>query len=223
MTEQSASLDVRIAPLFATPLAELRYPQPHRLCPQLAELFLERERSGDEYRNKTRRGTQHGDLFESRFDLFTWPEPEVQELGRFCHTGVVTMLRSIADVDEARLAQLKFNYHAWFHVTRNGGYQGVHNHQNAAWSGIFCVDPGDEVADRPDSGRVRFHDPKGFADMYRDAGNRTLRPPFNLDAFDVTHEAGKLLVFPSYLFHEIFVYVGTRPRIVVAFNCAVAE
>jgi hypothetical protein len=120
------------------------------------------------------------------------------------------------------LAKLRFQYHAWFHITRHGGYQGLHNHQNASWSGIFCVDPGDELPERPDSGRVRFHDPRAGAQMYADAGNAQLRLPYQHGGFDVTHRAGRLVMFPSHLFHEIFPYQGERPRIVIAFNCAVS-
>jgi hypothetical protein len=29
------------------------------------------------------------------------------------------------------------------------------------------------------------------------------------------------VIFPSFLMHEIFVYRGERPRIVVAFNCSI--
>jgi uncharacterized protein (TIGR02466 family) len=104
-------------------------------------------------------------------------------------------------------------------VTRRHGYQGQHNHPNASWSGIFCVDPGEEVPDRPDSGLVRFHDPRTHIDMYSDAGNRHLQPPWTMGTLDWRHRRGQLLLFPSYLRHEIYPYEGERPRIVVAFNC----
>ena len=73
--------------------------------------------------------------------------------------------------------------------------------------------------DRPDSGLVRFHDPRTHIDMYSDAGNRRLGVPWTMGSCDWRHRRGQLVMFPSYLRHEIYPYVGERPRIVVAFNC----
>ena len=66
---------------------------------------------------------------------------------------------------------------------------------------------------------MRFYDPRAAANMYLDPGNQNLKAPFNTDAAQIQHEAGKLWIFPSYLQHEVFPYYGTDPRIVVAFNC----
>lgn len=205
--------------LFAVPFAEERLENPEELTSELTRIFLDAEQKGDEFRNETRRDTQHGALFESRFDLFRWEQPAVRKLAAFCHGALASLVAQLSDYSKEELEQLKFDYHAWFHVTRAGGYQGLHNHQNASWSGIFCVDPGDDVPDRPDSGVVRFHDPRANANYYLDAGNSRLKLPAHLGVYQVRHERGKLLLFPSYITHEIFPYVGERPRIVVAFNC----
>lgn len=210
---------MKLGHLFAVPLAEARLEDPQPLSRELSELFLAREHAGDEFRNETRRDTQHGALFESRFDLFQWPEPPVRRLALFCHRTVASVLKSVSDYSDQEFGHLTFDYHAWFHVTRRGGYQGLHNHQNATWSGIYCVDPGDELPDRPRSGAVRFHDPRGFANQYLDAGNERLKLALRHGSYEIRHETGKLLVFPSYVNHEIFPYEGERPRIVVAFNC----
>ena len=81
------------------------------------------------------------------------------------------------------------------------------------------LDPGDAPADKAYSGLVRFHDPRGGSYYYEDAGNRRLRPPAHHGTIDYRHEQGGLLLFPSYMTHEIYPYQGERPRIVVAFNC----
>lgn len=200
------------------PLAVVRLPDAERLCEDLTTLFLDRAADGDAWRNEKRRATQHGALFESRFDLFQWPERPVQAVAKFCHAQLSRFLREVSDYSDEELQRLRFDYHAWFHVTRAGGYQGLHNHQNATWSGIFCVDPGDDVPDRPDSGLVRFHDPRWCSYMHSDAGNTRLKMPWRHGGYDVRHRAGQLVIFPSYVMHEIFPYVGERPRVVIAFN-----
>lgn len=211
-----------IGHLFAVPLAEERIEKPAPFNAELTRVFLDAEKDPDKYRNEIRRDTQHGPLFESRFDLFNWEQPAVRKLTAFCHGAVTRVVAELSDYSKEELAKLKFDYHAWFHVTRKGGYQGLHNHQNASWSGIYCVDPGDDVPERPDSGVVRFHDPRANANYYLDAGNSRLKLPAHHGVYEVRHEAGKLLIFPSYINHEIFAYVGERPRIVVAFNCWVS-
>jgi len=208
-----------VEPSFAVPIAHCQLPEADALCEQLGPLFIERAEQGDTYRHKKRIDTMHGDLFESSFDLFRWSDPPVRQLASSCHQALARLVQKLNGYSDAEMAELRFNYHAWFHVTRKFGYQGQHNHPNASWSGIFCVDPGEEVDDRPDSGLVRFHDPRTHIDMYSDAGNRQLQPPWNMGSCDWRHQRGQLVIFPSYLRHEIYPYVGQRPRIVVAFNC----
>lgn len=213
----TSPLQPQIKTIFAVPLAQFHVPQPERLCTDLRTLFLERSDRGDEWRNEIKRPTQANEIFESRFDLFKWTERPVVALRDFCHASLLALLKHLGQVDET--SKVKFDYHAWFHVTRDGGFQGMHNHQNASWSGIFCVDPGDHDPDNPRNGVVRFHDPKVGTSMFADPSNRALPMPFNNGVFELHHRAGTLTIFPSYLCHEIFVYRGQRERIVVAFNC----
>lgn len=204
----------QITPLFAVPLAQFKHPNAQALCSELRTLFLARE--DDQWRNEIRRPTQAKEVFESRFDLFTWSEPSVVAVREFCHRSLNALLAGLGQITPE--SDIKFDYHAWFHVTRDGGFQGLHNHQNASWSGIFCVDPGDHDPDNPRNGVVRFHDPKGGTGMFADAANRKLPMPFNNGVYEVHHQPGTLTIFPSYLYHEIFPYRGQRERIVVAFN-----
>lgn len=212
---------IQVTDLFATPMIDAQMPDHEPVCEELRQLFLEREQQGDEFRNRQQRATQFG-LFESRFDLFRWSEPAVKKVAHFCHGALGEVIQRLTSFSAEELARLRFDYHAWFHVTRKGGFQGLHNHQNASWSGIFCVDPGDELPEHPESGLVRFHDPRWCSWFHSEPGNLGLDLPYRHGGFDVTHHAGRLVIFPSFLMHEIFVYQGERPRIVIAFNCSVS-
>lgn len=219
MDDEKEKHTLRIGPLFAVPFAQIHNPDADALHQELIPLFLEKESQGDKFKKLPRFDTQHGELFESRFDLFYWPDEPVRKLAAFCHQNVASLLRRVTEYSDEDFKKLVFDYHAWFHITRKGGFQGLHNHPNASWSGIYCVDKGDEVPERPDNGVVRLHDTRQDSAMYMDAGNRKLRSPYALAGKDIHHENGKLIMFPSYLHHEIFPYIGERPRIVVAFNC----
>lgn len=206
-----------IAPLFSVPFATTTLQPADALCDALRALFLAREAEGERWRNRTERDAQQG-VFESRFDLHTWPDAPVQQAFGFIHAALASTVQQLSQYDPASWRELTFDYHSWFHVTRHGGHQGVHNHPMASWSGIFCVDPGDAPPERGESGAVRFLDTRVGAEMYLDAGNEQLRGQFRQGGYRYLHAPGRLVLFPSYVYHEVFPYWGTRPRIVIAFN-----
>jgi predicted 2-oxoglutarate/Fe(II)-dependent dioxygenase YbiX len=65
---------------------------------------------------------------------------------------------------------------------------------------------------------LRFLDTRTTASMYLDAGNAHLQSPFSFGEIAYQLSAGQLLLFPSYLMHEVAPYYGQRERITVAFN-----
>jgi uncharacterized protein (TIGR02466 family) len=214
MTEQQAA----ISKVFATPLATVTLPGADDLNRELAALFLEKEKAGDRYRTPVHIPTQVGDIFESTFDLFSWPDPPVQRLARECHRALYEMVATLNSYSEAEMGSFEFHYHSWFHVTRRGGYQSIHYHPKACWSGIYCVRAGDEVEGRPESGVVKFYDPRGAVFMHADPGNERLLPAFSTTPVYLTHKEGQLVMFPSHLMHEVLPYMGKSERIVAPFN-----
>lgn len=207
---------MQIHQLYSVPLVEFRHPEPAGLCNELKAFFLARE--DDAHRDDMERDAQFGPVYESRFDLFYWKDPELQPMIEFIHGAVARTVAQLNGYEQQVMDQLRFEYHAWYHITREGGFQGTHNHPNASWSGIFCIEPGKPGKDERE-GTVRFYDPRLAADMYSDPGNQNLKPPFRAGGMQIQHEAGKLWMFPSYLQHEVFPYFGKEPRVIVAFNC----
>lgn len=206
-----------LTPLFSVPFAHACMDDPLPLCSDLAALFLAREAADEAVRNPIERDAQHG-VFESTFDLHSWPDPPVQRMFGYIHHMLAATVQELSGYPPDVYAQLSFQYHSWFHITRHGGHQGVHNHPMASWSGIFCVDPGDAPADKPRSGSVRFLDPRVGGAMYLDSGNNHWRGQYHSGGYEVQHRPGQLVMFPSHVYHEVFPYWGQRPRIVVAFN-----
>jgi len=214
---------MKIHSLFAVPLGEYQMPpeQAEPLCAALKQLFINKVAQGTARSNETSRDTQKGQLFESCFDLYEWPETEVQQMATYVKTCLKDFLAQITELSPEQLDTCEYRFHAWFHITRRGGRQGIHNHSNASWSGIYCIDPGQPAADYPDSGVVYFHDPRSNANIYEDSGQKYLSPPFAHGALRVEHRAGRLVFFPSYLLHEIFPYFGAGERIIAPFNCRI--
>ena len=211
------SAPVKLEALFAVPFGSARLPACERLNAELEKLFL--ERAQDEYRNPTPSHTPQDETFESRFNLFRWPESCVQELRRFVLAGVLPTLLQATSLTPEAVSRLKLHNHTWFHVSRYAGSFIAHNHPLASWSAVYCVRPGEGVAEHPQSGVLRFFDPRYGADAFLDAGNAPLRPQFAHRLLERRLAAGELVVFPSYVFHEVAPFFGRDTRITVASNC----
>jgi uncharacterized protein (TIGR02466 family) len=208
---------MKLGAAFATPIAEMRLAGCERLNGELEALFLARE--NDEHRNPTPSHVPQAEMFESRFNLFRWPEPCVQELRRFVLDAVVRTVIETTTLRAEDLSRLKFQNHTWFHITRHAGSFVAHNHPMASWSAVYCVRAGEQALQSPNTGVLRLFDPRQGADAYSDPANSQLKPTFALRSIELRLTGGDLVVFPSYLFHEVTPFYGPDTRITVASNC----
>jgi uncharacterized protein (TIGR02466 family) len=208
---------VRITPWFAVPFAESRLPDCGRLNRELEALFLERQTA--EYRNPTPSHTPQQEMFESRFNLFRWPEACVQELRTFMMDSIAQTVMAASDLKPEEFGRLQIHNHTWFHVTRYAGSFVAHNHPQASWSAVYCVRSGETVAAHPASGTLRFMDPRPGAEAYQDKANRHLNEAYALKPRGIRLEEGQMVIFPSFAFHEVTPFYGRDTRITVASNC----
>lgn len=215
--------DIRFNAVFASPIVATALPRPEALNAQLRALFLSREAEGDRYRKRRKTPTVQINIFESEFDLFHWPDPPVQELRRFCLQALTYVIQQLNGYDVETMKSMQIVPDCWFHITRFGGYISNHTHPNASWSGVYCVHPGESPPQHPDSGVLRFPDARPYANMYQDLGNAQLREPFGYGSTNYKLQAGQLILFPSYLAHEVTPFYGRDDRITVAFNCKVVH
>jgi uncharacterized protein (TIGR02466 family) len=211
------SSGVRVRSAFAVPFGEARLPDCERLNRELEALFLARET--DEYRNPSPTHVPQQEMFESRFNLFRWPEGCVQQLRAFVLESVVQTVAEASELTPAGLARLQMQNHTWFHVTRYAGSFVAHNHPLASWSAVYCVRAGERVPDHPASGVLRFLDPRVGSDGYFDIANRHLQPSFAFKSHEIRLEEGQVVIFPSFIFHEVAPFYGRDTRITVATNC----
>ena len=128
------------------------------------------------------------------------------------------LIRELNGFSQAEMDRLQIHSHTWFHVTRHGGYFGLHNHPMASWSGVYCVDPGEDDGTRPDSGVLHFANPLMMAGMFLDGANHRLRSPYAMQGRSFRLRAGQLVLFPSWVNHEVLPFHGKGERITVAFN-----
>ena len=208
---------IKVVPMFAVPFGECHLSPCEALNQELEQLFLARESA--EYKNPTPSHIPQAETFESRFNLFRWPEGCVQQLRQFMLDAVARMVMEAGALRPQELSRLKFQNHTWFHITRYAGSFIAHNHPLASWSAVYCVRAGETPADHPQSGLLRFLDTRQGADAYLDPANATLHRPFALRPLEVRLTPGQLIIFPSYVFHEVAPFYGRDTRITVASNC----
>ena len=80
--------------MFPVPFAFDQHPAPEPLNAALRALFLAREGEGAAFANPHPYTERNTSLFESRFDLFAWPQPEIAELREFCLSTPCSWCRS---------------------------------------------------------------------------------------------------------------------------------
>jgi uncharacterized protein (TIGR02466 family) len=101
----------------------------------------------------------------------------------------------------------------WVNVMQGGGHQAVHNHANCFVSGILYL------GDCDASNNTVFIRSLGGRDyVFSNANPRSATGPFNAERWiGPPPAAGDLLLFPSYLLHEVPVNRGAT-RVTLAFN-----
>lgn len=113
----------------------------------------------------------------------------------------------------------------WFQIQNGMAFHDVHTHGNCSWSGVYYVqcDAADKRQAHQSLGKMngvtRFYGPytDWLSGAHMDIGNAYLQK----NTMDVEPEAGKLVVFPSYLPHKAMPYEGEQDRIIVSFNAQV--
>lgn len=101
----------------------------------------------------------------------------------------------------------------WGNVLEPGGQQGLHNHANSFVSGVLYLTPSDPSA------RTVFLRGIGAGEfVFRNTHERMTPGPFNADKWVAPQCApGDLLLFPSWMLHEVPANRGGR-RATLAFN-----
>jgi uncharacterized protein (TIGR02466 family) len=204
--------------MFAVPFTFSLHPEPQRLNEGLKRYIFahEREGGGVNPRPLTQRNTA---LYESHFNLFRVQDPAIQELKAFCWNQLLWLVARLNNYDLPTVNRLQIFNDSWFHITRRGGFFGLHNHPNASWSGVYCVDPGKSDPGKEASGLLSFVSPMLSTGMYQDAANAKMQLPYGNMLAQLSLAPGQLVMFPSWVLHDVKPFEGEGERITIAFNC----
>jgi uncharacterized protein (TIGR02466 family) len=208
-----------IVPLFATPLVTFEVPDAAALNAELRQVIEQREKS-----HPTTLRTNIGG-WQSSADMEKWggvPAIKLLAFGRNLANRMTTDIEGSAGKGPypGHFA-VTWIGNMWANVNRTGHGNAYHSHPGAYWSGVYYVDDGGIDADPSLGGELEFLDPRGPLPMMNaphlrmsgalTAGTTEKLPP----------KAGRMVLFPAWILHQVQPYRGTRERISIAFNLCV--
>ena len=129
------------------------------------------------------------------------------------------VFEKLAAID-AHFYNKKYSYarttiESWANVNRFGAYNSIHSHPNSRWSGVYYVTSNPEASlEHPLSGRFEFIDPRPAQSVAYFGENAVDKK------YLINPVAGQLLIFPSWLQHQVHPNFDNQPRISIAFNVA---
>ncbi len=195
-----------IRSLFATPLYEAGLDNPALLdaLAHMARSVASEDRAG---RTWSKAKGYRGYTSYASLDDLPRRDPDVATLVRILDRHVAAFATACAfDLGKRlRLDSL------WVNVLRSGGTHSGHIHPHSAVSGTIYIDV------PPGAGGIRFEDPRlpmmMAAPTRRDDAAEWLRP-----FVTVTPTPGKILLWESWLRHEVLANAGRGNRVSISFN-----
>src|SRR5262249_46580948 len=106
----------------------------------------------------------------------------------------------------------------WANINRSGHGNEFHWHRGAYWSGVYYVDDGGIDADEALGGELELMDPRGPVPTMIAPHLGFAMPGGLSSTWRVRPKAGRLVMFPAWLMHQVRPYRGTSQRISIAFN-----
>ncbi|MEO1204007.1 MAG: putative 2OG-Fe(II) oxygenase [Pseudomonadota bacterium] len=200
---------------FATPLLHVQT-DTQSLAAELQPVILDHATEANRKKNSPQ--GMHPAVFESEFNFFELDAEPIAKLRTLFSSYLGGFVKEVLKPEAFDPDALRFDQDCWYHITRSGGSFQPHNHPNASWSIVYCVNPGDaKPAEDREAGHVVFSDPR-TANMHIDPANRRMKRQYSFDLVRLRLAAAELLIFPSFLLHWVEPYSGDEPRITVAAN-----
>lgn len=104
-----------------------------------------------------------------------------------------------------------YGIRSWGTVLGSGGRQSPHIHPTAWVSGVYYSQLPDTISDDSDAGWIEFGLPP------ERTGLRAVLPE-SFRSYKVKPEAGLMVIFPSYLYHQTIPFRSTTQRVSIAFD-----
>ena len=204
-----------LSAIFATPLIEAKPGDSQALIAPLRQAILARRASHPGIARSNILG------WHSDTQMLDWGGEATALLAR---TAIETCARFTHDMGRRPDGEPRFEFgmDMWANISPADASNQMHAHPSSLWSAVFYVDDGGD----PDGGELVMLDPR-FPMNRMTAGDVALgdRPADGapLSQVHIRPEAGKLVIFPSWLMHAVRPHKGAGERISIAMNIPVRQ
>ena len=158
-------------------------------------------------------------LYQSNYDLHNEDSEILKKLFHFIAKSVldVSKMANQKSIDKLREEKKKYKVNvneSWFIRYNKGGIVYPHHHDGFSWSCVYYVQVGADASIK--NGSTYFIRPYN-ATSKNDFGSKYLREDTHL----FTAKEGRLLVWPSFLYHGSQPYSGDKERVIISANLTV--
>lgn len=198
-------IDQHILPAFATPIINMHWPDLAQQQKTLEQIVLELE--------QTEAGLVRSNVggWHSPLDFLARKDKPLQLLNQRI-IELVTQLNKHTFKATYQPQSAHFQLESWANILRFGQYNVMHNHPNSSWSGVYFVNGNAAVSGHEFSGKLELCDPRPGASL--NYSNKT----HLYGRFLLNPVAGQVVLFPSWLMHQVHPFFGDGHRISIAFN-----
>lgn len=208
--------DAKANMLFATPLMTLMV----KNAPELNERFKAKiyaRQKVDSGESKSNFGGWH-----SRDDMVMWATDEARTI---INTAIDTCSAFTADVHPNGKRDFRFDVNMWANINRNGDSNNAHTHPGALWSCVYYVDDGSDNMGTNVGGELMLEDPRFPMNVMYKPGLLLKNQDGSIQyaQHSIVPKTGMMVIFPSWLRHNVRPYLGDKDRVSIAFNLMVKE
>ena len=194
---------------ISTPIVLIDLPDAAALSADLRRTILEREKSHP--------GTEHSNLggWQSEWDMDRWggaPAIKLLAVARNSANKVTTNR-------QGQPVSIAWKANMWANINRTGHGNEFHSHPGSFWSAVYYVDDGGIDADPSLGGELEFMDPRGPGPAMYAPNLAFGSAGLSVGANEVVRpRAGRMVMFPSWVLHQVRPYRGKAERISIALN-----
>ena len=158
-------------------------------------------------------------LYQSNYDLHNEDSKILKNLFHFIAKSVLDVSKMTNQKFINKLSEEEKKYkvninESWFIRYNKGGIVYPHHHDGFSWSCVYYVQVGSDASIK--NGSTYFIRPYN-ATSKNDFGSKYLREDTHL----FTAKEGRLLVWPSFLYHGSQPYAGDKDRVIISANLTV--
>ena len=176
----------------------------------------------EDYKKKqpsSRKSNENFNLYESRYNLHEEGNQDLQKVLQFISKCVFSVFQEASKgyiLERGRETKYRILIRdSWFISYENGGFVAPHTHDNCSWSCVYYVQAAKDANKK--NGATFLERPNSRSKS--DLGSESFQ--HQLENFEPIE--GKLVVWPSYVIHGSYPYIGKVKKTVISANLAIVE